>query len=418
MESLRPASLGDAKALDLAAKSRQDGAFPPLAFTRMSSFSFSTVAQVIIQTGAAQNIGEILSQRFPPGRVMAVTDKFLVRSGLLEPAFASLRAHGWELLVCDDVEADPPDHVVEKAAARARDFGATLVLGVGGGSSMDVAKLVAVLAAGDQPLSAMYGIDKVSGGRLALVHIPTTAGTGSEVTPVAIVTTGATTKSGIVARQLYADLAVLDAELTVGLPSAITAATGIDAMVHAIEAFTSKRLKNPLSDHAATLALKLLSTNLEKVCVNGKDLAAREAMLLGSMLAGQAFANAPVAAVHALAYPLGGRYHLPHGLTNALVLPHVLRFNASTHPQGYAELGAALGLAQTGTHAERAADFIAHIVALIEKTALPMRLRDHGVAEDMIATLAADAMLQERLLMNNPRPLTVDDALAIYSAAF
>ena len=384
----------------------------------MSPFSFSTVAQVIVQTGAAQNIGEILSQRFTPGRVMAVTDKFLVGSGLLDPAFASLRAHGWELLVCDDVEADPPDHVVEKAAARARDFGATLVLGVGGGSSMDVAKLVAVLAAGRQPLSAMYGIDKVQGERLALVHIPTTAGTGSEVTPVAIVTTGATTKSGIVARQLYADLAVLDASLTLGLPPAITAATGIDAMVHAIEAFTSKRLKNPLSDHAATLALKLLTANLEQVCTNGKDLAAREAMLLGSMLAGQAFANAPVAAVHALAYPLGGRYHLPHGLTNALVLPHVLRFNAHTHPDGYAELGAALGLAQTGTTAERAAGFIAHILALIERTALPMRLRDHGVAEDMLATLATDAMLQERLLMNNPRPLTVDDALAIYSAAF
>ena len=185
---LRPATLVDAKVLDVKAKPRQDGGFPPLASTRMSPFSFSTVAQVIIQTGAAQNLGEILAQRFTPGRVLAVTDKFLVRSGLLEPAFASLRAHGWELLVCDDVEADPPDHVVEKAAARARDFGASLVLGVGGGSSMDVAKLVAVLAASDQPLSAMYGVDKVLGARLPLVHIPTTAGTGSEVTPVAIVT--------------------------------------------------------------------------------------------------------------------------------------------------------------------------------------------------------------------------------------
>ena len=186
----------------------------------------------------------------------------------------------------------------------------------------------------------MYGIGKVQGARLPLVQVPTTAGTGSEVTNISIVTTGATSKMGVVAPQLYADLAILDASLTLGLPPAVTAATGIDAMVHAIEAYTTAHLKNPLSDMLARQALSLLSSNLVRVCRNGQDLAARQAMLLGAMLAGQAFSNAPVAAVHALAYPIGGMFHVPHGLSNALVLPHVLRFNLGHATPLYAELAA------------------------------------------------------------------------------
>ena len=387
----------------------------------MRSFSFQTVPQIVVQVGAAAQLGELLTKRYTPGRACVITDAFLHRSGLLAPALASLRGNGFEVLVVDDVQADPPDHVVEAVTARARAFGAQLIIGLGGGSSMDVAKLVAVLLAGAQPLAAMYGIDKITQERLPLVQIPTTAGTGSEVTPIAIVTTGATTKSGIVARQLYADMAILDAALTTGLPPAITAATGIDAMVHAIEAFTSQHLKNPLSDQLALQALRLLTQHLLPVCKNGQDLAAREAMLLGAMLAGQAFANAPVAAVHALAYPLGGRFHLPHGLSNALVLPHVLRFNAEAAAAHYAALADALlpglpGLA--GDHSSKTTAFIAHIEALIAATDLPMRLRDHGIPESALPQLADDAMLQTRLLGNNPRDVTRADALAIYQRAF
>lgn len=384
----------------------------------MRSFSFQTVPQIVLQVGAAAQLGELLAKRYKPGRACVITDAFLHRSGLLTPALASLRGSGFEVLVVDDVQADPPDHVVEAVTARAREFGAQLIIGLGGGSSMDVAKLVAVLLAGAQPLAAMYGIDKITQERLPLVQIPTTAGTGSEVTPIAIVTTGATTKSGIVARQLYADLAILDAELTTGLPPAITAATGIDAMVHAIEAFTSQHLKNPLSDQLALQALRLLTQNLLPVCKNGQDLAAREAMLLGAMLAGQAFANAPVAAVHALAYPLGGRFHLPHGLSNALVLPHVLRFNAEAASAHYAALADALLPGLSGDDAHKTAAFIAHLEALIAATELPMRLRDHGITESALPQLADDAMLQTRLLGNNPREVTRADALAIYQRAF
>ena len=388
----------------------------------MQAFSFQTVPQLVIECGVSARLGALLAQRFQLKRVCVVTDGFLHRSGLLEPALSSLRAADFEVLVIDDVQADPTDHVVEAVTARARSFGAQLVLGLGGGSSMDVAKLVAVLLAGTQPLAEMYGVDKVLGERLPLVQMPTTAGTGSEVTPIAIVSTGAkegaTTKSGIVARQLYADMAVLDATLTTGLPSAITAATGIDAMVHAIEAFTSRRLKNPLSDHLALKALDLLSRHLLRACQNGQDLEAREAMLLGALLAGQAFANAPVAAVHALAYPLGGRFHLPHGLSNALVLPHVLRFNAETAPEAYAGLADALLPSVASGSSDKADALIRHLDALLAATGLPMRLREHGIGEEALPQLAADAMLQTRLLVNNPRELSEQDALEIYRRAF
>ncbi|MGG2478986.1 iron-containing alcohol dehydrogenase, partial [Rhizobium sp. BR5] len=196
-----------------------------------------------------------------------------------------------------------------------------------GGSSLDVAKLVALLAKSGEALGNIYGVGNVTGERLPLVLVPTTAGTGSEVTPISIITTGAHQKKGVVSPVLLPDAALLDAKLTIGLPPAVTAATGIDAMVHAIEAFTSTSANNnPVSRALAKEALRLLGANIEIAVKTGTDLAARQGMLLGAMLAGQAFANSPVAAVHALAYPIGGRYHVPHGLSNSLVLPHVLRF--------------------------------------------------------------------------------------------
>jgi alcohol dehydrogenase len=320
--------------------------------------------------------------------------------------------------VLDNVVADPPEHVVLEAAAAARDARAQLVVGLGGGSSMDVAKLLAVLLESRQTLGDMYGVNRVEGTRVPLVQIPTTAGTGSEVTAVSIVTVGEATKMGVVAPQLIADLAILDAELTLGLPSAATAATGIDAMVHAIEAYTSARLKNPISDMLAVRALQLLSTHLLAACRDGKDRAAREAMLLGATFAGQAFANAPVAAVHALAYPIGGIYHVPHGLSNALVLPHVLRFNAPAAAPLYAQLATAILPRLTGTAEERTAALIEHIEQLIAETGIAKTLREVGIAQEGLERMEKDAMLQQRLLVNNPRPVTEADALAIYRAAF
>ncbi|MCD7097761.1 iron-containing alcohol dehydrogenase [Stenotrophomonas sp. MMGLT7] len=386
----------------------------------MTPFQFHTVPHLVVETGAAARLDAILGEYFQPCRACIVTTPPLPDNGTLEPIIHSLAAAGWSVDVVSDVQSDPPEAVVLDIAARARTLGSELVIGVGGGSAMDVAKLVAVLLGSEQPLPQMYGIDKVRGTRLPLVQIPTTAGTGSEVTPIAVVTTGETTKSGIVARQLYADLVVLDAGLTLGLPPAVTAATGIDAMVHAIESFTSRRLKNPISDSLAIKALKLLDRSLLAACRDGRDLAAREDMLLGALLAGQAFANAPVGAVHALAYPVGGIFHVAHGVSNALVLPHVLRHNCSRAGEAYAQLAdAILPPAQArGSIAERAEAFIGHMQRLVEQAAVPTRLRDVGIGRQDIPALAAAAMLQTRLLANNPCDVDLEDATSIYEKAW
>lgn len=384
----------------------------------MQSFSFQTVPHIVLEAGLARRLGELLRERHAGRRACVLTDAFLHRGGTLAPALDSLARAGWEVLVIDEVVADPPEEVVRDAARRAREFGAELVIGLGGGSSMDVAKLVAALCASEQPLEQMYGVNRVEHGRLPLVQVPTTAGTGSEVTPISIVTTGKTTKSGVVSPRLYADSALLDPELTVGLPPAATAATGIDAMVHAIEAYTSARLKNPVSDMLATHALTLLSRNLLAACDDGQNRHAREAMLVGAMFAGQAFANAPVAAVHALAYPVGGIFHVPHGLSNALVLPHVLRFNAPAAAPLYAELAAIVAPSATGSDEARTHALIAEIDRLIVATGIPRTLREVDIGESDLPRMASDAMLQTRLLVNNPREVTEADALAIYRQAW
>ena len=386
----------------------------------MNTFRFQTVPTLVVEYGAARRLGSLLREQFPAlTRLCVVTDSFLHRSGLLNPALTDLAAHGWQVTVIDDVIADPPEHIVLEATSWARDANAEIVLGLGGGSSMDVAKLLAVLVPQDQQtLGEMYGVNKVEVARLPLVQMPTTAGTGSEVTAVSIVTVGEAKKMGVVAPQLIADLAILDAELTLGLPAAATAATGIDAMVHAIEAYTSVRLKNPISDMLAVKALELLSRNLLPACENGQDRAAREAMLLGATFAGQAFANSPVAAVHALAYPIGGIYHVPHGLSNALVLPHVLRFNAEAAAHLYAELAGVIVPAASGSDASRTQALIEHVEHLIAATGIPATLRAVGIERSGLERMASDAMLQTRLLVNNPRVVSEADALAIYTSAF
>lgn len=386
----------------------------------MNAFRFQTVPTLVVEFGAARRLGALLRAQFPAlTRLCVVTDGFLHTSGLLNPALADLTAHGWDTTVIDDVIADPPEHIVLDATSRARAAGAEIVLGLGGGSSMDVAKLIAVLAPQQQQaLSEMYGVNKITVARLPLVQMPTTAGTGSEVTAVSIVTVGEAKKMGVVAPQLIADLAVLDAELTLGLPVAATAATGIDAMVHAIEAYTSAHLKNPVSDMLAVKALGLLSRNLLPACENGRNRDAREAMLLGATFAGEAFANSPVAAVHALAYPIGGIYHVPHGLSNALVLPHVLRFNAEAAASLYAELAEVVVPGLTGSDESKTQALIERLEQMIAATAIPARLRDVGIEQSGLERMASDAMLQTRLLVNNPRPVSEADALAIYTAAF
>lgn len=385
----------------------------------MTPFNFNTVPAIVFGDGAAGRIGAIAAER-GWRRPLVVTDRAIVELGLAAPMLDALGAGGTAAPVYAEVVADPPERVVLAAAALARESGADSVIGFGGGSSLDVAKLAALLAAGREELPAIYGVGKARGPRLPLMLVPTTAGTGSEVTPISIVTTGASEKMGVVSPVLLPDVAVLDPGLTIGLPPAITAATGIDAMVHAIEAHASASPNaNPVSRALAREALRLMAGAIEKAVADGSDRQARADMLLGSMLAGQAFANSPVAAVHALAYPIGGHFHVPHGLSNALVLAHVLRFNSQTHGGVYSVIAPIVfpALAEIGSQA-RGHAFADELAALSVRCGLPPRLRDVGIPQEAIPILAADAMKQTRLLVNNPRELNEADAAAIYRAAW
>ncbi|MDG1485027.1 MAG: iron-containing alcohol dehydrogenase [Porticoccaceae bacterium] len=385
----------------------------------MHSFLFNTVSDVLSGPGTSGQLGE-MAAAMGIERLFVVTDPGIIQFGLLQQAVESLEANNIALHIYSDIVADPPESVVMNAMHAAQDFGCDGVIGFGGGSSMDVAKLLAVLIKGEQQLADIYGVDQITGGRLPLIQVPTTAGTGSEATMVSIITTGETTKAGVVSRTLLADKIILDAALTTGLPPAVTAATGIDAMVHAIEAFTSKRLKNPLSDMLAREALRLMAGNIETAVKQGDNLEARSAMLLGAMLAGQAFANAPVAAVHALAYPLGGNYHIPHGLSNSLVLPHVLRFNAPEAAELYAQLAPIIVPEQQLPDDPIAVTRILadYFLSLADNLGLQTTLRQMNIPETDLSMLAQEAMQQQRLLINNPRELALDDALAIYRQAF
>jgi alcohol dehydrogenase class IV len=384
----------------------------------MQGFEFNTVASLVSGAGSALEL-EQQCRNLGVTRPLLVTDPGLVQIGLLVGPLAALADAGLAPVVFDQVREDPPEATVLAAAELARVEGVDGVIGLGGGSSMDVAKVVAVLLGGGQPLSELYGVGMVRGGRLPLILVPTTAGTGSEVTPVAVITTGETTKAGVSSPILLPDVAVLDADLTLGLPPAITAMTGVDAMVHAIEAYTSRHQKNPLSDNLARQALVLLSRNIRTAVHDGGNREAREAMLLGACLAGQAFANAPVAAVHALAYPLGGHFHIPHGLSNSLVLPSVLEFNAAAAQEQYAELAELVtGSAVAGGAEAKTRALIVELRNLIDEVQLPATLCQAGVAATDLEMLAQDAMLQQRLLVNNPRDVSYDDALSIYRAAY
>lgn len=384
----------------------------------MPQFSFETPPRIICEQGGAGRLGEI-SKGLGISRLFLVTDAGLVRAGLVEPALASLAAAGIEVTVFSDVLADPPEATVLASVDAAKRANIDGVVGFGGGSSMDTAKLVALLACTPQQLSDVYGIGLARGPRFPLIQVPTTAGTGSEATPISIVTTPSSEKKGVVSSHLYPDVALLDSRLTLGLPPAVTAMTGVDAMVHAIEAYTTRHKKNPLSDALAIKALQLLYHNLPAAVDDGTDPVVREAMLIGSLFAGMAFANAPVAAVHALAYPLGGHYHLPHGLTNSLVLCPVLEFNLPAAIAPYAELGRAIEPALRDAGDEAAARaFIDAMRRRVVAMPYAQTLREAGVAESDLEVLATDAMKVQRLLVNNPREVTHLDALAIYRAAF
>ena len=381
----------------------------------MRPFTFHPGPRLI----AGESLHDKLPGLLPEGPCLFVTDEGVRGLGLANPFCEALEDSGRLVTVFDRVEADPSKETLLAAVQIGQLAGVTSVVGFGGGSPMDVAKLAAYLLGSGDELDSIWGVDVAKGERLPLVLVPTTAGTGSEATPISVITCEGGVKLAVNARPLTADWAMLDPALTIGLPTHVTAATGIDAIVHSVEAFTSARLKNPVSDALAREALRLLSGNLLTACREPGNLQARSAMLLGAHLAGVAFSNAPVGGVHALAYPLGGLFHLPHGLTNALMLRPVLEHNAEAARELYAELAPILDsdCESLGSQA-RAKRFIDQVCTMAANTGVSLRLRDHGVSAEALDQLASEAMKQTRLLVNNPCPIEEADARRLYEAAW
>jgi alcohol dehydrogenase class IV len=387
----------------------------------MSDFNFNTTPGIIFGKGVSTSSSDKIIDKLGDN-IFLITDADLIKIGLNKSIINELSKSS-SVEVFDDVESDPSKKTLIKALDRAKTFKPTGILGFGGGSSMDIAKLVSLLIGTEQNIENIWGVGNAKGPRLPLVLIPTTAGTGSEVTPISIITLEGDQKKGVSSPIILPDLAVLDPELTLNLPRDITAATGIDAMVHAIEAYTSiNQNNNPISKLLAIESLKLLGTSIETAVFDGHNIEARSNMLLGSMMAGQAFANSPVSAVHALAYPIGGIFHIPHGLSNSLILPHVLKFN-SINPKAceqYAFLAPFIfkDINLKTNNQIICNEFIERLEKLSSLLKIPSKLRDIDIPKEACAKMAKESMKQTRLLVNNPREVTEEDAFNIYNAAW
>ena len=388
----------------------------------LNNFTFNTTSGIRFGNGTSKSCVSEISQKLGPN-ILFITDKDLMSLKLTEPTLIELNKLSSKVEVFQDVEADPSLKTLMNAIEIGKKNKITGVIGFGGGSSMDVAKLTSLILGSNENIEEAWGVSNAKGPRLPLILVPTTAGTGSEVTPISIITVGEEEKKGVSSPIILPDIAILDPELTVGLPAHTTAATGIDAMVHAIEGYASaNKNNNPISKMIAVEALKLLGGSIEKAVFEGSNIEARGNMLLGAMLAGKSFANSPVAAVHALAYPIGGTFHVSHGLSNSLVLPYVLRFNSVDNKatKDYSELAPFLFPDIDMSKGSQAIckEFIDRLENLSKKLGLPQKLREVNIPKEACKKMASDAMKQTRLLVNNPREVTEKDALNIYEAAW
>lgn len=376
--------------------------------------TFQTTSRIVKGNGALANIPDEI-ERIGSSRAMIITDPGIKQAGILSKLEAILRDGNINYSVFDQVEPDPQLQTAVNAQEKIEQSGADLVIGIGGGSPIDIAKVAAVLATNDRDINQLIGIDQVQQPGLPTVIIPTTAGTGSEVTPIAILSDhDDKLKKGMVSPYLFPALAVLDAELTVGLPPHVTAATGMDALIHAVEAYTSRNAY-PLSDMYAEQAMKLIFANIRRVYQDSGDIEARMNMLEGSMLAGVAFANAGVTAVHAFAYPIGAEFHIPHGVANSIMLLPVMEFNLGSMLDRFARISHLFGLDTEGLNEQEKADLVlAELRKLSLDLDIPKHLGDFGVKKEHLGGLAQGVMKVTRLLVNNPRELTADDAEAIY----
>ncbi|HYB21185.1 MAG TPA: iron-containing alcohol dehydrogenase [Thermodesulfobacteriota bacterium] len=378
---------------------------------------FRTTKRILFGGGSVEKIGQE-AQILKAKKALIITDPGIIQSGLLQVVEKPLRSVGISFTVFDGVKPDPEIEVAEKGREQAEREGIDLLIGLGGGSSLDIAKVTAILVTNPGKIDRFLGIDLVPNPGVPLILVPTTAGTGSEVTPIAILSdTREKLKKGVVSPYLFPEVAILDPKLTVGLPPSVTAFTGMDALTHAVESYVSLNATD-VTDLLAFRAMELIAKNLRMAYAHGENLMVRSNMMEGSLLAGMAFANAGVAAVHAFAYPLGGEFHIAHGLANTLMLPYVMRYNIIGCPDKFARMAKAFGEPVEGLSELDAAEAaVKFIERLSDDLRVPRRLRAVGIPESAIHQMAESAMKVTRLLVNNPRRITLEDAIAIYESA-
>lgn len=384
----------------------------------MNFSCFRIPGTLITGSGSIAQIG-LEAKKLGASKVLIVTDQAIQQTGLLLSVTEPLKLAGLPFDVMDDVIPEPPFEILEQMAARIEAKGYDLLIGVGGGSVLDVTKVLSIMLTNPGDVRHFVGIDKVKNPGIPFILVPTTSGTGSEVTSIAIFTdTRDMVKKGIVSRYLLASVSIVDAELTLTVPSAVTAATGMDALVHAIESYTAIQTTE-LTDGIALQAMKLISRSLRQAVYNGKDRKAREDMAMGSLLAGISLGNAGVGAVHALAYPLGGKFKVPHGVANSMLLPYVMKYNVVAKLEKFAEVAKAMGECTEGLSLRDAADrAVATMSKLSEDVGIPASLQDVGVTLSDIPALAEEASKIDRLLNNNPRWLTIHEIEQIYRDAY
>ncbi|PRD54159.1 iron-containing alcohol dehydrogenase [Sphingobacterium gobiense] len=383
-----------------------------MSIDRITRVSFP--GSLVFGNGVLKQLAEdVVAQGYKA--VIIMTIKPLL--GQLADFVAILERNKIDVSIDTSIEQEPAFSDVKKVLQQLSAVPADAVIGIGGGSVLDVAKLVAAQLGSTQSLEEIVGKDLVKGRNKGLICVPTTAGTGSEVSPNAILVDDENQKKGIISPYLVPDKVYVDPLLTIGVPPAITAATGLDALTHCLEAYTNK-FSQPFVDMYAYEGMRLIAENLEEAVHNGKNEEARYHVAMGSMLGGFCLGPVNTAAVHALSYPLGSMFHLAHGLSNALLLPYIMEYNYVASPKKYAEVAVALGCSRLATDEETARAGIERVRTLIDACGVPARLRDVEIPKEAIPKMAEDAMKITRLLVNNPREITLQDAISIFNAAY
>lgn len=382
------------------------------------SLSFSLVNRIIYGVGCAEDTGSEV-ERLQGSRVLVISDPGIESAGLLEPLKKILLRAELSFDVFAKVEPDPDREVVTRSVQAARDFQPDVIIGMGGGSSLDIAKVTSVMLTNEGPIDDYFGIERVPNPGVPLILIPTTAGTGSEVTSIGVVTDRQNNaKKGIVSRHMYARSVILDPKLTIGLPPRITAMTGMDALVHAIESYTGVRA-TVFTDTLNLQAIRMIAANLRKAFANGDNIEARENMLYASCMTGMGFSNTQNGLAHAISHAIGGRFHLPHGLLAAVACPWVMEYNLMATPEKFKKISMSFGEdANSLPELEAARQSVEAVKSLLNDLNISFKLSAYNIPSEEIPALAKATLKETRLISNNPRKVTETEVIRLLESAF